>query len=211
VIERVRRRDVIRGAGALGSALAGCVAPSAGDGTLLAESFEGGLDGWETAAAAGPEVPPGGFNWAIRRSRDRAAAGEWSLEVFTEGDHDDGTAWAVTELPPPTGDGGFEASVSAWSPSESFNTLRHLVAYLGPERPTAEADFPDPGANSTAVPGAPFGGLREPLHLAAGWREYRFEWDPPEAPDALYLAVGVSVVWESDATHYLDSVAVRRA
>lgn len=127
--------------------------------------------------------------------------------LFTEGDHDDGTAWATTELSPGDAE-AFDATFEAWSESESFNTLRNVVASLGAEAPTAEAEFPDPGQNSSNVDGAPYGGFREPLHLAEGWREYGFTWEPASVPETLYLSLGVSVVWEADATHYLDSVRV---
>lgn len=205
---RSTRRDVLRsGAGITAAGLAGCLgAPQRG--SLLSESFETETDGWSTHAHIGPEEPLSAFEWTIERSREQAAVGDWSLKLVTEGDHDDGTAWATTELSP--GDAtSFTVSVRAWSESESFNILRNLVVFLGPEPPSSEEDFPDPGANSTAIPDAPFGGLREPLHLAEGWREYSFEWDPETTPESLFLAVGVAVVWESDATHYVDDIVVR--
>ncbi|WP_082224660.1 twin-arginine translocation signal domain-containing protein [Halolamina rubra] len=209
---RLSRRDALKAGTAvgLGAALAGCTLPGNGDGAdgpLLTESFEEGLDGWETAAHIGPEAELSDFEWAIERSETQAADGDWSLEVFTEGDHDDGTAWATTELSPGDAD-SFQVTFQAWSQSESFNTLRNVVASLGPEAPEGENDFPDPGQNSTNVDGAPYGGLREPLHLAEGWREYRFTWEPASVPETLFLSLGVTVVWEADATHYLDSVRV---
>ncbi|GAB7093894.1 hypothetical protein JCM30237_10460 [Halolamina litorea] len=205
------RREALKAGAAigLGTALAGCTLPGSGDnddGPLFTEGFEDGF-GWETAAHIGPEEDVADFEWAIERSETQAAAGDWGLSVFTEGDHDDGTAWATTEFSPGDAE-AFDVTFEAWSESESFNTLRNVVASLGPEAPTAEADFPDPGQNSSNVDGAPYGGLREPLHLAAGWREYGFTWEPASVPETLYLSLGVSVVWEADATHYLDSVRV---
>lgn len=204
----LRRRDALRAGTAVGVGLglAGCTTPGQ-EAPLFEESFESGLERWETAASIGPEEEQSAFDWEIGRSQEQALAGSWSLEVFTEGDHDDGTAWATTELSSAGAD-AFEVSFSAWSASESFNTLRNVVAYLGPDAPTEEGDFPDPGMNTSALEGAPNGGLREPLHLAEGWREYSFGWEPEDVPETLYLAVGVSVVWEADATHYLDTVTV---
>ncbi len=208
---RYSRRDALRAGAAvgLGTALAGCTVPDrdGDDEALLRDGFEAGLGGWLPNAHIGPEQDVEDFEWEIRRSNERAASGDWSLEVFTEGDHDDGTAWVTAELSPGDAE-AFEVSFEAWSESESFNVLRHVVSYLGPEAPTAEGDFPDPGQNSTNVDGAPYGGLREPLHLAEGWREYRFTWEPASVPETLFLSLGVTVVWEADATHYLDSVRV---
>jgi len=200
------RRDALKAGAGLGLVgAAGCLSAPAPE-PLFEESFEDGLD-WETAAHIGPEEDLSDFEWAIERSDEQAVDGDWSLEIVTEGDHDDGTAWATTEVDPGDTD-AFEVTFSAWSESESFNILRNAVAYLGPEAPESEQDFPDPGQNSSNVDGAPYGGLREPLHLAEGWHEYRFTWEPDEVPETLYLSLGVSVVWESDATHYVDAVSV---
>lgn len=92
-----RRRALRAGASLTGVTLAGCLAPTT-DGPLFEDGFESGLSRWETRAGIGPEVQASEFDWRIERSDVRAESGEWSLEVFTEGDHDDGTAWAVTEL-----------------------------------------------------------------------------------------------------------------
>lgn len=209
----VSRRDAVKAGAAvgLGSALAGCSAPGSGGGDelRLVESFEDGLEDWETAAHIGPEEDVSDFEWAIERSQEQATAGDWSLSVFTEGDHDDGTAWATTEVDPGDAD-AFEVTFDAWSQSESFNILRNAVAYLGPEAPTEEADFPDPGVNTSEVDDAPYGGIREPLHLAEGWHEYGFSWEPESVPETLYVSVGVSVVWEADATHFFDDLRVVR-
>lgn len=176
--------------------------------TVLTEGFEDGVDPWERDAAIGPEQTLDDFERSIERSDERASEGDWSLRVFTEGNHDDGTAWVVRRVELPPAD-RYEVTVDAWSESESFNTLRYLVASLAPERPEAEADFPDPGENTTGVEDAPAGGLREVLHRAEGWEEYVFEWEPAEPPEEAYLAVGVTVVWEADATHFVDAIRVR--
>ncbi|MFC6989756.1 hypothetical protein ACFQJD_15470 [Haloplanus sp. GCM10025708] len=102
----------------------------------------------------------------------------------------------------------FRVTARAWNPSESFNLLRYLVLALAPSPPAGESDFPDPGSNSPGIEGAPYGGLREPLHRAEGWEEYAFEWTPETVPRSLTLAVGVSVVWEADATHFVDEIEV---
>ncbi|MDX1746794.1 MAG: hypothetical protein R3324_12710, partial [Halobacteriales archaeon] len=70
-------------------------------------------------------------------------------------------------------------------------------------------EFPHPGVNTTALGETPYGGLREPLWLADGWREYTFEWTMPAlSTETLYVSVGTSVIWEGDATHYVDDISV---
>ncbi|MFB6308842.1 MAG: hypothetical protein ABEH35_05880 [Haloarculaceae archaeon] len=202
------RRDFIRAgtaAGVLG--LAGC---QSGDQPAFSESFEDGIGEWESDAAIGPEVDISEFEWTVEVSTDEAADGERSLKIVNEGDYDDGTTWAVHPVSVPS-DGRYTVTVTVqcWSESESFNTIRDAVMRLGPDRPTAEEDFPQPGVNTTALDVTPYGGLREPLWLADGWREYTFEWTTPElTTDTLFLAVGTSVIWETEATHYVDAITV---
>lgn len=203
---RCSRRDALCAVGAGLVAVAGCA------GTTGTVSVQWGFEAdepLETHGSVGPADGTHDFEWRVERSQAEVYTGEWALEVFTEGDYDDGTAWAVRPISVEAGL-TYEARVAAqaWSRSESFNTLRHLVMRLGAEKPRSEDDFPDPGMTSSLVTGAPYGGLRQPLHLAEGWREYDFEWTVDDAPATLYLAVGVSVVWESDATHYVDDVEV---
>jgi hypothetical protein len=208
----MRRRDALRAGALVGvggvAGLAGCTAPS-GD-RAFREGFEDGMDDWATGAAIGPEVDVADFEWTVEVSGEQAAAGERSLRVFNEGDYDDGTSWAVHPVDVEPGR-AYDAAVTAqfWSESESFNTLRDAVVRLGPEPPETEEDFPSPGVNTTALGETPYGGLREPLWLAAGWREYAFEWTTPTlSTDALHVAVGTSVIWEGDATHFVDEVSV---
>ena len=208
----MRRRDALRAGALVGAGgvagLAGCTAPTGG--RAFREGFEDGLADWTADAAIGPEVDVADFEWTVAVSGEQAAAGDRSLRVFTEGDHDDGTTWAVHPVAVEPGR-AYDAAVTAqfWSESESFNTLRDAVVRLGPEPPETEADFPGPGTNTTARGVTPYGGLREPLWLAAGWREYAFEWTTPTlSTDALHVAVGASVVWEADATHFVDDLSV---
>jgi hypothetical protein len=112
------------------------------------------------------------------------------------------------EVPTPEDAARVRVSLSLWSESESFNLLRHAVARLGPEPPETKQAFPDAGQNTSALPDGPYDGLREPLHLAEGWREYSFEWNVPADVAQLFVSAGVSVVWETDATHFVDDVRV---
>lgn len=208
------RRRLLRtiGAGSVGGAasgVAGCLGDQLAEPVLVTESFESGLVGWDRRAHVGPEAA-GGFDWRIEVSDDRAAEGDRSLAIFTEGDHDDGTAWVVRSVPVVRNTAyDVQGSVQAYAASESFNTVRHLLVSVGSTEPTEEADFPDPDTNSSGTPGLSAGGLREPLDRQAGWSRYEFSWaTPPLETDELFLALGASVVWETDRTDYLDDVRV---
>ena len=165
---------------------------------------------WRTGAAIGPEVDLAEFEWEIAVDGAEASEGSQSLRIWNEGDYDDGVSWAVHPVAV-TPEKRYTATVSArfWSESESFNTLRDAVMRLGPNPPDSEEDFPHPGVNTTALGETPYGGLREPLWLTDGWREYTFEWTTPRiASETLYVALGTAVIWEGDATHYVDAVTV---
>jgi hypothetical protein len=208
----MRRRRVLRAVAVAGTAgVAGCRAGRTGtDRPAFREGFEDGLGDWTADAAIGPEVDSAEFEWTVDVSDEEAAAGERSLRIRNEGDHDDGTTWATHPVSVDPGR-AYTATVRArfWSESESFNTIRDAVARLGPDPPAREEDFPTPGTNTTALGETPSGGLREPLWLAAGWREYAFEWTTPVlSTDTLHVAVGTSVIWEAAATHYVDEVSV---
>ncbi|WP_459192426.1 hypothetical protein [Halosimplex sp. J119] len=89
---RFSRRSLLRsGALLTGAAVAGC-STAPGDDTLFADGFEESNERWSEHSHIGPEEENSEFEWDISLTQDQAAAGEWSLEVFTEGDHDDGTA-----------------------------------------------------------------------------------------------------------------------
>ncbi|MFB6270511.1 MAG: hypothetical protein ABEH83_11235 [Halobacterium sp.] len=195
------------GAGAT-AAVAGCSSPRASP--AFTEGFEDGIGDWEARATVGPEVDVEDFEWTVDVTEEEAVEGEQSLRMWNEGDHDDGVTWATHPVSVDAGRAyDIEVAGQFWSDSESFNMIRHAVMRLGPEPAAVEADFPEPGADSSDFGETPYGGLREPLWLADGWREYRFEWTTPElATDTLHLAVGTAVVWETGATHYVDDLSV---
>lgn len=203
------RREVLAATTAAGlGAAAGCLGRF--DGPAFEERFEDGQGDWESDAAIGPEVEIEEFEWEVGVSGTEAASGDRSLRIWNEGDYDDGVTWVVhpVSVAPRR---AYDVTVTAqfWSESESFNTLRDAVMRLGPDPPDVEEDFPHPGVNTTALGETPYGGLREPLWLEEGWREYRFGWTTPElSTDTLYIALGHAVIWEGDATHYIDDVTV---
>jgi hypothetical protein len=196
------------GAAAGAVAVTGCLGRSSE--TAFEEGFEDGLADWESGAAIGREVELEEFEWEFGVSNSEAASGEQSLRIWNEGDYDDGVTWGVHPVSVEPGQ-SYDIAVSAqlWSESESFNTIRNVVMRLGPDPPRVEEDFPHPGVNTTDLGVTPYGGLREPLWLADGWREYTFEWTTPElSTDTLYVAIGTAVVWEGDTTHYVDDIAI---
>lgn len=210
----VSRRGLLRTGGIAVVSLTGCSAPGTdpGNGDVLVEDFEDGFTGWDTGSDV-PEDPnnPGNrVEWSITRSTDRAASGSASLRYFLDGRQDDGTIWIVRPVRLESGT-AYEVSMEAhaWSASESFNTLAYLVMYAGRARPTTEGSFPEPGANSTGAGETRTGGLRETLNQKEGWLPYSFTWrSPPLESDAIHIAIGISAVWETEMTYYIDDITV---
>lgn len=203
------RRDLLRTGAAIGvTSVAGCLGQN-GESDFT-DGFEDGLGAWESNATIGPEVDIDDFEWEVDISGAEAAEGEQSLRVWNEGDYDDGVTWVSHPISVDSGQAyRIEGTGQFWSDSESFNTIRHAVMRLGPEPAEVEDDFPQLGVNSTEFGETPYGGLREPLWLTDGWREYSFEWTTPElSTDTLHFAVGTAVIWEANATHYIDDLTV---
>lgn len=203
------RREMLQagvGIGIVGAG--GCLGGSTGP--TFQEGFEEGIGTWEGHAAIGSEVDLEDFQWELGVSDVEATAGDASLRIWNEGTYDDGVTWGLHPVSVESGQ-AYQAAVTAqfWSESESFNTLRDAVMRLAPEPPDVEEDFPHPGVNTSELGETEYGGLREPLWLTKGWREYRFQWTTPELDtDTLYLAVGTAVTWESDLPHFVDEITV---
>lgn len=174
----------------------------------LSEDFEQGIAAWGMERDLPDDPNRGGeVAWNITPTPEEARSGGWSIRFALDGRQDDGTIWVFQDLPMP--DQAYDAEVSywAWSRSESFNVLAHTVAYLGPDAPRAEGDFPAPGQNS-ATDDLGHGGLREPLDQAEGWMEYTFTWRVPADVDVVHLAIGISAVWETEMSYPVDDVEV---
>lgn len=148
------------------------------------------------------------FEWEFDVSDTEAASDDRSLRIWNEGDYDDGVTWGIHPVSVKSGQAHQATGTSQfWSESESFNMLRDAVMRLGPA--CRRGGLSPSGINTTNLGETPYGGLREPLWLSDGWREYAFEWTSPElSTDTLYVAVGTAVIWESDVTHYVDDITV---
>lgn len=185
----MRRRQYLAALGTAAVAqTSGCSSSQHGDGIDFQNgSFEDRLAHWVPGSDV-PEDPNTGNPVAhtISVSPVRASDGTSSVELFIDGRQDDGTIWvqqhAVLE--------GVETlAFDVYSPEESFNTITKVAAYAGPNpsNPLTEADFDTERA----------------VEDHAGWKTHEY----PVAHDASGLvAVGMSVVWETEVTRYVDNV-----
>lgn len=163
---------------------------------IIREDFENGFGEW----IAGVDVPsdpnnPGQFvEWNITRVTDVARSGQYSLRFFIDGRQDDGTIWIERKINARE-DSQIQVKVSFefYSEQESWNTMAVVCAYAGIRNPEAEEDF--------AVLG--------PANEVAGWKNYAYTTTLSTGPSGeVWIAVGISVRWETNMTYYIDDVEI---
>jgi hypothetical protein len=163
---------------------------------VLREGFESGLEGWQTGAdvPGDPNNPGQPVAWSIEASDEQAAAGQQSARFTLDGSQDDGTIWLARELAvPANAELRVALSLQLWSVSESFNTLANVAAYAGPQPPETEEDFD----------------TSKPADLAEGWHRYDFTFPVhSDAQGRVWVAAGISVVWETEVTYFLDDLQI---
>lgn len=162
----------------------------------LNEGFETGLNAWGTGAdvPADPNNPGQPVAWSIVASNQRANTGQQSARFSLDGRQDDGTIWLERQfnLDPAT-PYRVTLAFAFWSESESFNTLAKVAAYAGASRPDQEGDF-----NTTQA-----------ANQVAGWKQYAYTFNTTSAADGrLWIAVGISAVWETQLLYFLDDIDV---
>lgn len=168
--------------------------PTPMDQVSFQEGFESGLGDWQTGADVpqDPNRPGQTVEWSILASREQASEGQGSVRLDLDGRQDDGTIWLVRSFDlQPDRDLAVSLAFDLWSESESFNTLAMVAVYAGPRPPQAEEDFD----------------LSQAANLASGWRRYTYTI--PARSDMngrVWVAVGISVVWETEVTYYLDNL-----
>ncbi len=184
--------------------------PSEPDRITLSESFEDSPARWHERAQV-PEDPNtnGTVAWSIEPDQRYASESNRSMLYRIDGNQDDGTIWLQTNMSIQEGHRYIiTMEADAWSQSESFNKLAQIVMLTGTEPPQGETDFPQSGSTWT-TDNRTTGGLRADLDTKAGWKTYRYSWQTPEIrQDHLVVAVGISVVWETQLAYPIDAIEV---
>jgi len=141
---------------------------------------------------------PGHFvQWHIRRASNIAHSGAYSAELFIDGKQDDGTIWLERKISVKQ-NAQVRVRVSFWfySEQESSNAKAAVVAYAGIAKPAVEDDF--------AVVGS--------ANEVAGWKNYVYQTNVnTDSTGEAWVAVGISVRWETTMTYYIDDVKIETA
>jgi hypothetical protein len=144
-----------------------------------------------------PNNPGHTVQWHIRRVSNISRSAMHSMELFIDGKQDDGTIWLERKISVKENT-QIRISVSFWFYSEqkSFNTIAAVVAYAGLVEPQVEDDF--------AVVGL--------ANEAAGWKNYVYTANlNTDSNGEVWVAVGITVRWETYMTYYIDDVRIEIA
>ena len=160
---------------------------------ILQDGFEQGMDDWEVGMdlPIDPETDmPVQASVAI--SSERARNGDASMNLTIDGRQDDGTIWIMRSIAVSSnGAINLKISLFVYSESESFNTIAQVVAYIGDDQPVNESSFERLG----------------PANPAEGWNEFVLE-KKLDSDGEIWIAVGISVAWETWMTYFIDDLKV---
>jgi hypothetical protein len=158
--------------------------------------FESGFEGW-VADSHLPEDPnrPGELvDWKIELAHNKSFSGTKSALFYIDGLQDDGTIWIERKLTvAPNTVTNVNVTFQFWSETESWNTLAVIVGYVGIRNPEVEEDFEILGEANDAE----------------GWRAYNLinEVQTDDSGE-LYVALGISVRWETHLTYFIDDISI---
>ena len=160
------------------------------------ESFEQDFGGWtgDTDVPPDPNNPGSNVEWNVSRTTSPAKSGQHSVKVYIDGRQDDGTVWIekmlLTEM---NAQVQVNVSFDLYSESESFNVIAAVVAFAGTSNPEVEADLKVIGkANDVS-----------------GWKRYTYIATLETGSSGeVWIALGISVRWETEMSYNVDDVTV---
>ncbi|MFA6171091.1 MAG: hypothetical protein WCW77_03345 [Patescibacteria group bacterium] len=161
------------------------------------ESFESGFGGWVPKHQIDCETDASRciFNWSIKRSKQKAYDGVYSLAGYLDGNHDDGTIWVERPFEvAPNSRINCEISFYLWSENDSDSNQWPVLAYAGLKNPLKEKDFSIIGRTD---------------EVAGQWKKYSYSAQlTSDASGKVWMAFGFGATSEFQRTYFLDKVSV---
>jgi hypothetical protein len=161
--------------------------------------FEQGFGEWTPDADVplDPNNPSHPVAWNVTRVVSPAHSGQYSVELYIDGRQDDGTVWIEKRIPVESDSQiRVEVAFEFYSEQESFNVIASVCAFVGVSPPEAEGDFTVIG-NANEV---------------AGWKRYTHSATlHTDSEGQAWVAVGLTVRWETEMTYNVDDVEIRVA
>lgn len=161
---------------------------------IVRQGFEIGWEGWQKGSDV-PQDPNTNrpVEWAIELSTKQFKEGYGSARFLLDGRQDEGTIWLAKSLTVPKGRPLIVTlSFYLWSPEQSDNVRAYVVAYAGALLPVEEAEFTH----------------REAADKTKGWRRYQFSIPVSVSEGELWVALGISVAWETLLEYFIDDIRV---
>jgi len=163
----------------------------------IREDFENGFGEWGTDADVplDPNNPGHPVEWDITHSTDVANSGQYSIKLSIDGLQDEGTIWIERKIAvQKNSQMQVNVSFDFYSEQESFNTIAAVCAFAGVRNPEAEEDFVVVGS----------------ANEIAGWKKYSLTRAiDTGSSEELWVALGISVRWETYMTYYIDNVEIK--
>jgi hypothetical protein len=165
------------------------------------QDFEIELGEWEVDrhVPMDPNNPGHEVSWSVTRveNASRAISGTHSLKLFIDGRQDDGVIW-VEKSYQLKANTTYRVTIKFqfYCGMDSFNTITQVVGYCNTTNPEVEADLIE--------------GLLGSGEQAPAWKEYsRTTKVTTKSDGIIWVAVGMSVVWESFITHFIDDLQIK--
>jgi len=163
---------------------------------IYTEGFEEDFGGWKGDADVPPDPNnPGSLvDWNVSRVTSPVKSEQYSVELYIDGRQDDGTVWIEKALSVKRNSQiQVKVSFDFYSESESFNVIAGVVGFAGTSNPEVEADFTVLGQ----------------ANEVSGWKRYTYTGTLNTGSSGeVWVAVGISVRWETEMTYNLDDVEV---
>ena len=163
---------------------------------VYTESFENDFGGWiaDADVPLDPNNPGHPVDWNVSRVTPLAYSGEYSTELYIDGRQDDGTVWIEKKMSAKNKPRiHVTVSFCFYSEQESFNIIAGVCAYIGVSDPKVEDDFVVLGS----------------ANEVAGWKEYTHTVALTIGSDnEVWVAIGITVRWETEMTYNIDNVRV---
>ena len=164
---------------------------------VINESFEIGFDDWikDAQVPLDPNNPGHYVFWNVSRTNSLAYSGSYSLNFSIDGRQDDGTIWIERRIPVRTHSSiQVRVSFQLYSEFESqANMIAGVVVYAGINNPENEDDFQILG----------------PTNQVSGWKEYDYMLSlNTSSSDEIWIALGITVLWETQMSYNIDDVRI---
>jgi hypothetical protein len=164
---------------------------------VQSQGFEEGFGDWVSDADVplDPNNPGQPVEWHVSLVSNISHSGQNSLRLFIDGSQDDGTVWVEKEVDVPR-NSLIRVVLSFWfySTEQSDNEIAVVCAYANLANPEVEADFTFLGS----------------ANEVAGWRDYSLMTSLYSGSSGkLWVAVGISVSWETRMTYYVDDIEIK--